>query len=105
MDSRDDFTEERIRQVNDQYKLYRCHTIMNWCAPGRWGALTPLGVSTPRMRGLRHPLAPCRLAADPTPPCAIPLPRMCSATVCPKGLNPGKAIAKVKQIVETGKVV
>lgn len=32
MDSRDDFTEERIRQVNDQYKLYRCHTIMNWCA-------------------------------------------------------------------------
>lgn len=28
-----------------------------------------------------------------------------SATVCPKGLNPGKAIAKVKQIVETGKVV
>ncbi len=32
VDSRDDFTEERIRQVNDQYKLYRCHTIMNWCA-------------------------------------------------------------------------
>ena len=34
VDSRDDFTEERIRQVNDQYKLYRCHTIMNWCAGG-----------------------------------------------------------------------
>ncbi|PSC70794.1 Succinate dehydrogenase [ubiquinone] iron-sulfur mitochondrial [Micractinium conductrix] len=55
IDSRDDFTAERIRQVNDQYKLYRCHTIMN------------------------------------------------CATVCPKGLNPGKAIAKIKQIVETGK--
>ena len=42
--------------MNDQYKLYRCHTIMN------------------------------------------------CTTVCPKGLNPGKAIAKIKQIVETGKV-
>ena len=27
------------------------------------------------------------------------------AAVCPKGLNPGKAIAKIKQIVETGVVV
>ena len=34
IDSRDDFTEQRIRDVNDQYKLYRCHTIMN-CATGR----------------------------------------------------------------------
>lgn len=25
-----------------------------------------------------------------------------SATVCPKGLNPGKAIAKIKQAVATG---
>ncbi len=33
IDSRDDFTEQRIKQVNDQYKLYRCHTIMN-CATG-----------------------------------------------------------------------
>ncbi len=30
----------------------------------------------------------------------IHLPR--SATVCPKGLNPGKAIAKIKQAVATG---
>ncbi|KAL4853304.1 Succinate dehydrogenase [ubiquinone] iron-sulfur subunit [Chlorella vulgaris] len=57
IDSRDDFTEERIRQVNDQWKLYRCHTIGN------------------------------------------------CTTVCPKGLNPAKAIAKIKQIVETGKIV
>jgi len=52
IDSRDDFTEERLAQLDDQYKLYRCHTIMN------------------------------------------------CATVCPKGLNPGKAIAQVKQQVE-----
>ena len=52
IDSRDDFTEERLRSLDDQYKLYRCHTIMN------------------------------------------------CTSVCPKGLNPGKAIAKVKQLVE-----
>ena len=56
MDSRDDFTAERIAALDDQYKLYRCHTIMN------------------------------------------------CASVCPKGLNPGKAIAKVKQSVESGAV-
>jgi succinate dehydrogenase (ubiquinone) iron-sulfur subunit len=52
IDSRDDFTEQRLRDLDDQYKLYRCHTIMN------------------------------------------------CATVCPKGLNPGKAIAQIKQQVE-----
>jgi succinate dehydrogenase/fumarate reductase-like Fe-S protein len=31
IDSRDDFTKERIAQLDDAYKLYRCHTIMN-CA-------------------------------------------------------------------------
>lgn len=29
IDSRDDFTEERLAALNDQYKLYRCHTIGN----------------------------------------------------------------------------
>ena len=48
-DSRDQFTEERLEALNDNFKLYRCHTIMN-----------------------------------------------CAKT-CPKGLNPGKAIAKVKK--------
>jgi len=52
IDSRDDFTEERLRSLDDQYKLYRCHTIMN------------------------------------------------CTSVCPKGLNPGKAITKIKQRVE-----
>ena len=51
IDSRDEYTEERLDQVNDAMKLFRCHTIMN-----------------------------------------------CSK-VCPKGLNPAKAIAKVKTMV------
>ena len=54
IDSRDDMTKERLEQVDDAFKLYRCKTIMN------------------------------------------------CATVCPKGLNPGKAIAKIKQAVHTG---
>lgn len=28
-DSRDEYTEERIDAVTDEFKLYRCHTIMN----------------------------------------------------------------------------
>merc|ERR1719499_2977005 len=28
-DSRDDFTAERLSQLNDAWKLYRCHSIMN----------------------------------------------------------------------------
>ena len=50
-DSRDNNTEERIDQMNDAMKLFRCKTIMN-----------------------------------------------CSDT-CPKGLNPGQAIAKLKKRV------
>ncbi|CAH1412930.1 unnamed protein product [Lactuca virosa] len=31
MDSRDEYTQERLDAVNDEFKLYRCHTILN-CA-------------------------------------------------------------------------
>merc|ERR1711968_324553 len=48
-DSRDEQTEERLEALDDTYKLYRCHTIMN-----------------------------------------------CTKT-CPKGLNPGKAVAAIKK--------
>jgi len=48
-DSRDEYTEERLSDLDDAMKLYRCHSIMN-----------------------------------------------CSK-VCPKHLNPAKAIAKIKQ--------
>uniref|UniRef100_A0A383V6A4 Succinate dehydrogenase [ubiquinone] iron-sulfur subunit, mitochondrial n=1 Tax=Tetradesmus obliquus TaxID=3088 RepID=A0A383V6A4_TETOB len=57
IDSRDDFTAERLAHLDDAYKLYRCKTIMN-----------------------------------------------CSQT-CPKGLNPGKAIAKIKQSLHKGSPV
>ena len=50
-DSRDDATGERLDQLEDPFRLYRCHTIMN------------------------------------------------CANVCPKGLNPAKAIAETKKLV------
>ncbi|KAE8689369.1 Succinate dehydrogenase iron-sulfur subunit 1 [Hibiscus syriacus] len=30
-DSRDEYTKERLDAINDEFKLYRCHTILN-CA-------------------------------------------------------------------------
>ena len=48
-DSRDEMTGERLDQLEDPFRLYRCHTIMN------------------------------------------------CAQVCPKGLNPAKAIAEIKK--------
>jgi succinate dehydrogenase / fumarate reductase iron-sulfur subunit len=50
-DSRDEFTGERLDQLEDPFRLYRCHTIMN------------------------------------------------CANVCPKGLNPAKAIAETKKLL------
>lgn len=29
IDSRDEFTEERLAKLQDPFSLYRCHTIMN----------------------------------------------------------------------------
>jgi succinate dehydrogenase / fumarate reductase iron-sulfur subunit len=51
IDSRDEATGERLDALEDPFKLYRCHTIMN------------------------------------------------CAQVCPKGLNPAKAIAEVKKML------
>ena len=50
-DSRDEMKGERLDQLEDPFRLYRCHTIMN------------------------------------------------CATVCPKGLNPAKAIAEIKKMM------
>ncbi|MGF1527735.1 MAG: succinate dehydrogenase iron-sulfur subunit [Candidatus Competibacterales bacterium] len=50
-DSRDEFTGERLDDLEDPFRLYRCHTIMN------------------------------------------------CAKVCPKGLNPAKAIAEIKKML------
>ena len=51
IDSRDEATGHRLEALEDPYKLYRCHTIMN------------------------------------------------CAKVCPKGLNPAKAIAEIKKLM------
>ncbi len=51
VDSRDEATGERLDALEDPFKLYRCHTIMN------------------------------------------------CAQVCPKGLNPAKAIAEIKTML------
>ncbi|HXK56760.1 MAG TPA: 4Fe-4S dicluster domain-containing protein, partial [Gammaproteobacteria bacterium] len=51
VDSRDEASGERLDELEDPFKLYRCHTIMN------------------------------------------------CTTVCPKGLNPAKAIAETKKLL------
>ena len=51
IDSRDEATGDRLDALEDPFKLYRCHTIMN------------------------------------------------CAQVCPKGLNPAKAIAEIKKLM------
>jgi len=51
IDSRDEATGDRLDELEDPFKLYRCHTIMN------------------------------------------------CAQVCPKGLNPAKAIAEIKKLM------
>ena len=50
-DSRDDSTKKRLEELDDAFKLYRCHTIMN------------------------------------------------CTKVCPKHLNPGRAIANIKKLL------
>jgi succinate dehydrogenase / fumarate reductase iron-sulfur subunit len=51
VDSRDEATGDRLDNLEDPFRLYRCHTILN-----------------------------------------------CTRT-CPKGLNPGKAIALIKKMI------
>jgi succinate dehydrogenase / fumarate reductase, iron-sulfur subunit len=56
IDSRDEATGDRLDNLEDPFRLYRCHTIMN------------------------------------------------CAKVCPKGLNPAKAIAEIKKMMVTRQV-
>jgi len=56
VDSRDEATGERLDQLDDPFRLYRCHTILN------------------------------------------------CARVCPKGLNPARAIAKIKKTLAKRKL-
>ncbi|CAA0833786.1 Succinate dehydrogenase [Striga hermonthica] len=40
MDSRDEYTKERLEAIDDEFKLYRCHTILN-CAKACPKGLNP----------------------------------------------------------------
>jgi len=51
LDSRDEYTKERLAKFEDDFSVYRCHTIMN------------------------------------------------CTSVCPKGLNPGQAVAELKKLM------
>jgi succinate dehydrogenase (ubiquinone) iron-sulfur subunit len=73
-DSRDGQTARRLAELDDAFKLYRCHTIMN-CTKVRCLELD------------------CRLCDDFT---FLTL-KTIFAQVCPKHLNPGKAIASIKK--------
>ncbi len=65
IDSRDDFTAERMEQLDDAYKLYRCKTIMN-CAQ-----------TCPKVRRCTTaPVRICMHAAPTMPPgqqCTVPV--------------------------------
>ncbi|CAI0456685.1 unnamed protein product [Linum tenue] len=50
-DSRDEYTKERLDAVNDEFKLYRCHTILN-CARACPKGLNP-GKQIQNIKGLQ----------------------------------------------------
>lgn len=52
VDSRDEMTEERLKSLNDTYKLYRCHAIMN-CTHACPKNLNP-GGSIAQIKHLEH---------------------------------------------------
>lgn len=84
IDSRDEFTEERLKQLDDSYKLYRCKTIMN-CA-----SVCP-----------KVSMGCCRFAAQHLLSGLVTNMIYCHD----QGLNPGKAIAKLKQSVHKGSAI
>lgn len=80
IDSRDEFTEERLSKLQDPFSLYRCHTIMN-CTK----------------------TCPKVLSHYQTSYCLL-LPHLHFLLfTAPQGLNPGKAIAEIKKMMATYK--
>ncbi|KAK1567136.1 hypothetical protein Q3G72_008507 [Acer saccharum] len=51
VDSRDEYTNERLEAINDEFKLYRCHTILN-CARACPKGLNP-GKQIQNIKGLQ----------------------------------------------------
>lgn len=88
IDSRDDYTEERLAQLEDPFSLYRCHTIMNCTQTcpkvGAGTRFSPAGWDEGELSQLTQPF--------PSP-----------VAFLPQGLNPGKAIAEIKKMMATYK--
>lgn len=82
IDSRDEFTEERLSKLQDPFSLYRCHTIMN-CTK-----------TCPKVLQCdqTHTSSQLRLSVSH----AVWLTSL-------QGLNPGKAIAEIKKMMATYK--
>ena len=81
-DSRDAKKEERLKFLDDAFKVYRCHTIMN-CSK-----------TCPKVR----PAADTATTLTPAqhfPPSSRPVPPTASRASW-QHLNPGKAIAEIK---------
>lgn len=87
IDSRDEFTEERLSKLQDPFSLYRCHTIMN-CTK-----------TCPKVTALFHDS--CSTAATSS----VKIFKIKSPSIrsSPQGLNPGKAIAEIKKMMATYK--
>ncbi|KAG8506609.1 Succinate dehydrogenase [ubiquinone] iron-sulfur subunit, mitochondrial [Galemys pyrenaicus] len=83
IDSRDEFTEERLAKLQDPFSLYRCHTIMNCTRTCPKVGLAALGL--PRADG--------RSAGS----------KGTYREHVSRGLNPGKAIAEIKKMMATYK--
>lgn len=115
IDSRDEFTEERLAKLQDPFSLYRCHTIMN-CTKTcpkvtakyphmllvirlcikvertnqTWGnkAVFVLSWRSVMCSSLTHMMKVCFLTVF---------------IIFWQGLNPGKAIAEIKKMMATYK--
>lgn len=116
IDSRDQATEERLKALDDTYKLYRCHTIMNCasvcpkarcCSDLMFYAL--IQCMSSMLCGALHDHLQ-RLAQRDHATAYASVFRHRACTNVPRhdvfldlqGLNPGKAIAKIKQNIANG---
>lgn len=92
IDSRDEYTEERLSKLQDPFSLYRCHTIMN-CTK-----------TCPKVSSLHTNTSLLTLQVHLSSfvqRCVNKL--LCFLCSSCQGLNPGKAIAEIKKMMATYK--
>ena len=82
-DSRDASTSKRLAELDDAFKLFRCHTIMN-CSKVPIFLLAVVLVLVLIITSVVLTIVPDKIIMKYT-------------KVCPKHLNPGKAIAQIKK--------